>query len=137
MDETCSLCGCEKETHKHLFFECSYSATVWSAVWRKPSSARVPTTLGALLEWFVQSIKGDGFKSRIMKCSLATTVYFIWKERNLRVFQQKAVTSDQVVLTILNSIRDLLSSMRRVKASLENKGLCVTWGLAEHFILKQ
>ncbi|KAF7128948.1 hypothetical protein RHSIM_Rhsim10G0040700 [Rhododendron simsii] len=121
VDEICPLCGCEQETHQHLFFECSYSASVWASVWSKSSSTRVPITLAALLEWFVQSVKGNSFKSKILKCSLAATVYFVWRERNLRVFQQKTVASDQVVMQILSSIRDFLSSLRRGKASTENK----------------
>lgn len=71
-----------------------------------------------------------------MKSSLPATVNFIGRERNLWAFQQKALARDQVALNTLSSIRDLLSSMRRVKASIENRGLCTNRGLAEEYILR-
>lgn len=126
VDEICPSSDREKETHKHLFFECSYSAFLWSTVWSKSSSNRMPYTLGALLNWFVQSVKGDSFKSRIMKSSLPATVYFIWRERNLQAFQQKALARDQVALNTLSSIRDLLSSMRRLRHQKRIEGCVLT-----------
>lgn len=137
VDEICPLCCCEKESHQHLFFGCSYAQVVWNTVWCKTSSTRGPNTLADLLEWFVHNVKGEGFKCRILKCSLAAAVYFIWRERNLRVFQQKSMASDQVAQSAVNSIRDFLSSMRRVKPSMVNRVLCTKWGLAEHYILNR
>ncbi|KAI8530315.1 hypothetical protein RHMOL_Rhmol11G0047500 [Rhododendron molle] len=64
-------------------------------------------------------------------CRLATTVYGIWRERNVRVFQNLLTQVDVVSLSIINSIRDFLCSRRRVKRSALNRSLGASWRLPD------
>ncbi|KAI8550674.1 hypothetical protein RHMOL_Rhmol06G0126100 [Rhododendron molle] len=46
------------------------------------------------------------------------------------------MANDEVGWNAVNSMRDILSSMRGIKSSTENKRLCVEWGLVDQYILK-
>lgn len=62
-----------------------------------------------------------------MEESLAATVYLLWRERNCKVFQQKASPVNQVAQTTINSIRAFLRSTKGVKASMGSRS-CVLVG---------
>lgn len=70
-----------------------------------------------IVDWFVQHVKSKDFRSLVLHSMLADTIYGIWIERNVRVFQGLSKQVDVVSLDIVNSIRDFLCSRRRVKSS--------------------
>lgn len=61
---------------------------------------------------------------------LAATVYTLWMERNQRIFQQKALSRDQLVLRTVSCIREALSLKRDVIQSQVNRDLRSSWGLS-------
>lgn len=61
-----------------------------------------------VVDWYVQNVQNKGFSNLLLKSMLAATVYGIWMERNVRIFQDRASTVDIVSLKIVNSIRDFL-----------------------------
>lgn len=73
-----------------------------------------------LLLGFGHHVKGRSFDSLIRKCSLVASVYQFWQERNLRIFLNRAADQDQII-RILPSIRDYLSSLRKIKPSQQNQ----------------
>ncbi|KAI8550193.1 hypothetical protein RHMOL_Rhmol06G0085900 [Rhododendron molle] len=115
LDDTYVLCKNARETHHHLFFRCSFSSIVWHHILRTTSILGIPDTLADIVEWFVWNGKNKDFRSLILSRMLAATVYGIWRERNVRVFQNLTTQIDAVSLNIVNSIRDFLCSIRRVK----------------------
>ncbi|XP_020271061.1 uncharacterized protein LOC109846249 [Asparagus officinalis] len=99
----CILCadtGNYLETRNHLFFDCRYSSYVWNKLmawlefpWRSCSWDQV-------LRWYSNNLKGVGFMKRIKRMVFSVAVYWIWKERNMRTFQQKSRSPDQLVREI-------------------------------------
>ncbi|KAB5541855.1 hypothetical protein DKX38_014829 [Salix brachista] len=84
----CSLCGVALESHSHLFFQCSYSARVWKTITGHTTMYWPNLHWEHLLNWAaIQFSKRKGFTSILMRHSVAIAVYFIWTERNCRVFQ--------------------------------------------------
>ncbi|KAI8538551.1 hypothetical protein RHMOL_Rhmol09G0112500 [Rhododendron molle] len=81
-----------------------------------------------LRNWSGQSRIGReiGFSS-LYKFSLAASIYYIWGERNLRIFQGRSRDVAAVSLTIFNSIRAKANSWATVKFSAQNRGLCDAW----------
>ncbi|KAJ9536694.1 hypothetical protein OSB04_un000167 [Centaurea solstitialis] len=88
-DWKCSLCGDCLDSHHHLFFECSYSSSVWE---------RIKEAIGWLdapVEWDVVMDTLSGHHTRlkfIQKLGLAAAVYTIWRERNKRIFTEDRKT---------------------------------------------
>lgn len=104
------LCGNREETHKHLFFECPYSLTIWQSL----------------------NFKGKGLRSISVRCSLAAAVNSLWKKSNYRTFPAKQIDQSLLAIRTTNAVRDFLRSRRRMKPSQTNKLLCEQWGLSEN-----
>ncbi|KAI8538656.1 hypothetical protein RHMOL_Rhmol09G0121700 [Rhododendron molle] len=69
-----------------------------------------------VVDWYVQNVQNKGFSNLLLKSMLAATVYGLWMERNVRIFQDRASsTVDIVSLKIVNSIRDFLQEESRLR----------------------
>ncbi|KAI8539117.1 hypothetical protein RHMOL_Rhmol09G0156000 [Rhododendron molle] len=121
--------ACE-ESHAYLFFDCQFSAIIWSRVLRKNNISRGPFSLHQELIWASAQRKGKSFCSTVYKLSLAATSYFLWGERNMRIFQNKSRDVDGLVAAILDAIRAKLCSFNSVKFSCLNRQICDDWLLS-------
>ena len=63
--------------------------------------------LSASKEW-----KGKTLKMKILKLSLAATVYTLWRERNARIFRNAAKNSAIILKGIINVIRSILITLK-------------------------
>ncbi|XP_075109188.1 uncharacterized protein LOC142180979 [Nicotiana tabacum] len=86
-DVTCSLCNSEKETVDHLFFKCTYSSRVWTTMLQRQGIQRQPMMWANELEWAGKYYKGRSTTTELYKLVLAGTLYYIWQERNDRIFK--------------------------------------------------
>ncbi|XP_056866508.1 uncharacterized protein LOC130512479 [Raphanus sativus] len=107
----CVLCNGGIETHHHLFFECSYSSSIWSPyasqVWANP-----PQDIHAAAAWILLNHGSSSPQARcIIKLILQSSVYFIWKERNLRIFTGKSSPASVIIAGVDRQIRDRLLSI--------------------------
>ncbi|XP_020262871.1 uncharacterized protein LOC109838852 [Asparagus officinalis] len=103
----CILCadiGNHLESRNHLFFYYRYSSYVWNKLmawlelsWRSCSWDHV-------LGWYNNNLRGVGFMKKLKRMVLSGTVYWIWKERNMRIFQQKTRSPDQLVREVKISL---------------------------------
>ncbi|XP_074309195.1 uncharacterized protein LOC141643784 [Silene latifolia] len=80
----CSLCECASENVSHLFFACSYAQTVWSSLLDWIHVTYSPTDLPGAFSWILLTQSLD--KRHIRSCLLLATVYYLWQERNRRIF---------------------------------------------------
>lgn len=69
-----------------------------------------------------------------MKNVLAATIYNLWIEMNQRIFRQKALTKDHLVLKTVSCIQEALSLKRGVLQSQINRDLSSSWGLRKDFV---
>ncbi|XP_074290260.1 uncharacterized protein LOC141616992 [Silene latifolia] len=101
----CILCKNANETHRHLFFKCSYSASIWKGLmnWIKAPGRTV--NLWQKLRWSTQRKTQKHWKMRIFRCCLTAAVYSIWLERNSRIFRDK----EMVVGVLLRHIQYVVS----------------------------
>ncbi|XP_020254147.1 uncharacterized protein LOC109831221 [Asparagus officinalis] len=100
----CVLCSRQPENCKHLFFECQYSAEVWNNVMDWLGYTWRSCTWVQLSSWYSSCLKGKGFKKDLKRMALSVAVYFIWQERNVRIFQGIARTPDTLFRAIKVSI---------------------------------
>ncbi|XP_020249107.1 uncharacterized protein LOC109826488 [Asparagus officinalis] len=100
----CVLCSRHPENCNHLFFDCQYSAEVWNNVMDWLGYTWRTCTWDQLCRWYSSCLKGKGFKNDLKRMALSVTVYFIWQERNIRIFQGIARTSDTLFHAIKLSI---------------------------------
>jgi hypothetical protein len=106
---TCSLCGLHDETHDHLFFECSYSAMVWNTLSEKSLINWPSMSWHGLLLWAATSLRDNKVFSHLLaRQILSSTVYFVWYERNNRIFNQASKTPQVLSGEIIETIRSVL-----------------------------
>ncbi|GJX99396.1 retrovirus-related pol polyprotein from transposon TNT 1-94, partial [Tanacetum coccineum] len=108
----CSLCECILDSHDHLFFECSFARGVWDRLKDLAcidlSTPNIYDIIGSLLP----IVKKRTLKSVYVKLVIAATAYFIWQERNWRLFKKGKCSTDQLVECVKASVRlKLLSCM--------------------------
>ncbi|KAJ6689283.1 hypothetical protein OIU85_005665 [Salix viminalis] len=106
-DTTCRLCTRVHESHDHLFFMCRYSLQVWKYIQAKAQTRWPNLTWNSLVEWTsrrCQDTKSTNNKIRAL--IFAATVYYIWQERNKRIFQQLSQPASTVGEAIYQVLRD-------------------------------
>uniref|UniRef100_A0A6N2LY47 Reverse transcriptase zinc-binding domain-containing protein n=1 Tax=Salix viminalis TaxID=40686 RepID=A0A6N2LY47_SALVM len=78
------------KTHGHLFFECGYSRELWEVIASKVH-LNIPNMNGIpLLMWAATNCTGKKrFGHLLSRHALSIATYFVWQERNRRVFQNQ------------------------------------------------
>ncbi|XP_020258446.1 uncharacterized protein LOC109834839 [Asparagus officinalis] len=91
----CRFCS-GSESRDHLFFECCYSSDVWVKVMNWLQFRWRSCKWDQVLNWFCSKLRGRGFKQKLKKLALTSTIYSIWNERNTRVFRHELKSADQL-----------------------------------------
>ncbi|GJZ84294.1 hypothetical protein Tco_0649633 [Tanacetum coccineum] len=121
----CPLCDGQPDSHEHLFFDCTFSKQVWDSV---KSLADLPNVIGSIsviVDVLIPIAKRRSVRSVVAKLVVVACSYYIWQERNLRLFKNQKSTQAQVTDRVKSSIRlKLLScSFKKSKDALLFKHL--------------
>ncbi|XP_074300959.1 uncharacterized protein LOC141632299 [Silene latifolia] len=81
----CVLCLQDAETCAHLFFGCPYSKNLMQQVLIWQGTTRQVLSLKHELYKLALS-RNRSWRSKLARCSFSAVIYFLWQERNLRVF---------------------------------------------------
>ena len=123
----CPLCDLVPDSHSHLFFECPYSLQVWSQIRVLCGMDSVPPRMHDILVFLIPISRGRSAQSIIARIVLAATAYFIWMERNHRLFNKKSSTVDQLVHAISSTVRLKLVTFRFKKMSTRSLLILEQW----------
>ncbi|XP_074315249.1 uncharacterized protein LOC141651434 [Silene latifolia] len=107
----CVLCHCQAESHRHVFFRCSFSQELWRALLQWMNNSGRSDDLRTELKWIVNARGRKHWKIEWRKSCLAAAVYFLWKERNMRIFVGQEYTVRQIVSQIKFVTKIKLSCM--------------------------
>ncbi|KAJ6343056.1 hypothetical protein OIU78_010884, partial [Salix suchowensis] len=98
----CVLCNEDEETHGHLFFNCSFTAGIWAVTGRR-AQVRWPANNQDIFLWASLNLQGIlDVKHIIAKLILSSTVYFVWYERNNRIFKHQFTPGEQIQKDIIS-----------------------------------
>lgn len=89
ISQTCPLCSTGLESSKHLFFECRITSSIWNNIKLWLGIRVGNSTILSTIKWCKRSRTGAAIKNKARRCALTAIVYFIWKARNLLVFEGK------------------------------------------------
>ncbi|KAK4422035.1 hypothetical protein Salat_2154300 [Sesamum alatum] len=122
-DPSCSLCINTNEMTKHLFFECPFSACVWSDIRQWLGINRRMSTILNAVKWLKKEKTGSSVQNKARLLALACTVYSLWKHRNEVIFKGKAPCPGD-----LSEFGRLLSPSRRDNLCLPHflSSVCTT-----------
>ncbi|KAJ9557338.1 hypothetical protein OSB04_011952 [Centaurea solstitialis] len=100
---SCPLCGMGADSHDHLFFQCVYSREVWRRLKATVNLHGFPEVWSTIMEYLNEN---RGPRWLIHRLALSGAIYFIWRERNRRLFQDV----NQPELVVFKQIRDVIFS---------------------------
>ncbi|KAG2323467.1 hypothetical protein Bca52824_016680 [Brassica carinata] len=109
----CVLCLSRAESHNHLFFQCPFSAAIWAKFSGSPIMLAPDSILSLAGLLGHHQIAGDANLRAVLKLLMQVIVYCIWRERNLRIFQQSASSVAGVFSRVDSLVRDRLFAISR------------------------
>ena len=128
---TCVLCKQAMENRNHLFFGCSFSRKIWKGVLQLCGLRREVCDWEEELTWAYQKFKGASLLSTILRSAWSACVYFLWKERNCRLYRSKEETNMQILEKIKLQIGLRLARLKNVKVDQVNNSLYRAWDLPQ------
>ncbi|GAB2299031.1 hypothetical protein Dimus_038547 [Dionaea muscipula] len=101
-DESCVLCQEYRETTDHILSECEFSRAVlrWTL-----HAVRLSLPQSCWRQWWTKVAKGKTDLAKARRRCLAVSAYFLWQERNCRVYHISAASPKEVSGKILNFSR--------------------------------
>ncbi|KAJ0535815.1 putative reverse transcriptase zinc-binding domain-containing protein [Helianthus annuus] len=101
----CPLCNKGRDSRDHLFFQCAFANKVWTNVKSMVNLDSVDNTWNSLMGWIDHSSKSKKVDDIVCKLVIAAASYYVWQERNSRLFSSSHLTEMQVAERIKNSVR--------------------------------
>nr|GEX92409.1 hypothetical protein [Tanacetum cinerariifolium] len=134
----CTLCETQPDSHEHLFFDCSFSKQVWCHMRDLAGLSHVPPSLELILD-IINPMARRKTCSVISMLVFAASAYFIWQERNDRLYKNNKKSAAQIIKCIMSAIHLKLMSCRfkKSKAGLDlmKRGCHVTLSLVVQALL--
>ncbi|GKF65225.1 reverse transcriptase zinc-binding domain-containing protein, partial [Tanacetum coccineum] len=94
----CPLCEAQKDSHEHLFFECPFSSHVWKRIRKLAGMDHVQPVLNDIVNFLHPMANRRTATSIIGRLLLAASSYYIWLERNNRIFKKVKKSPDEIKL---------------------------------------
>ncbi|GKC68079.1 hypothetical protein Tco_1100677 [Tanacetum coccineum] len=129
----CPLCESQPDSHKHIFFECVFLRQVWDSLKVLAGIPHATALISDIVDLLIPISKRRSTRSVIAKLVVATSTYFIWQERNWRLFKKQKRTTKQVIDCIKSAVQLKLIS-RCFKKSKYGLAFIYLWKLPESLI---
>ncbi|GJY48983.1 elongation factor 2-like protein [Tanacetum coccineum] len=104
----CPLYGTQPDSHDHLFFECVFSLQVWNYMKSFIGIPNIPSDLSSIVDFLIPLAKMRSARSVVAKLVFAASSYFIWQERNNRLFMKTTKLLISLSLRFLHRLLDPL-----------------------------
>ncbi|GJU46636.1 hypothetical protein Tco_1203902 [Tanacetum coccineum] len=101
----CPLCEVQPDSHDHLFFGCQFSSWVWDNLKPLLCIPNVPSALDDIVAFLIPVAKMKSIRSVVCKLVFSAACYFLWQERNYRIFKKKKRSKDKILELIKSNVR--------------------------------
>ncbi|KAJ0847636.1 putative reverse transcriptase zinc-binding domain-containing protein [Helianthus annuus] len=101
----CLLCYANHDSHSHLFFECKFSTQVWLLVRQKAGMGSVHAKWDDIVNWLLDRSNSKLASVYVAKLIVAATAYYIWQERNARLFRNQVRPPESLSEIIIQQVR--------------------------------
>ncbi|XP_022040603.1 uncharacterized protein LOC110943155 [Helianthus annuus] len=112
----CPLCNQGKDSRDHLFFRCSYALQVWNRVKDMAYMDSIDENWDSIIAWLSQHAINNSAKSIVSKLVVAASSYFIWQERNNRLFSRTQRNATVIANIVLHTVRLKLMTFKAGKS---------------------
>ncbi|XP_021979852.1 uncharacterized protein LOC110875972 [Helianthus annuus] len=101
----CLLCFENNDSHEHLFFECKFSTQIWCSVRDKVNMDTVDPKWIDVTNWLLAGGASKSVFNYSSRLIVAASAYYIWQERNARLFKNQTRPPDIITSLILQTVR--------------------------------
>ncbi|XP_028549943.1 uncharacterized protein LOC114579456 [Dendrobium catenatum] len=115
---TCCLCHTHDETVYHLYFECSYSFSILTSIIPGMDIFLFRPNILQVYDWLNGKYNDNTEMLNFYKLAVSSVIYYIWKERNNRIFGNKLQCHTSLQLCIKRALSERI----------------MTWGYAIDFL---
>ncbi|GJR59307.1 putative RNA-directed DNA polymerase [Tanacetum coccineum] len=130
----CKLCDAQPDSHEHLFFECPYSARIWILIRSLASMELISPRLHDIISYLQPIAHRRNARSVIDRILVAAAAYFIWVERNNRVFKNSRRSPEELHDAIIVTVRLKLLTFR-FKNTTAVQDILARWKMPSSFRL--
>ncbi|CAH8262212.1 unnamed protein product [Arabidopsis lyrata] len=109
-DSSCLLCNSSLESRNHIFFNCSFTWTIWSTIALRCGFQPLHCWDNTLSH--MQSLRGPKEKRRLILLAWQCSIYLLWNERNARLHRQTFRSTDILIRLIDSVIRNKIATYR-------------------------
>ncbi|KAK1427907.1 hypothetical protein QVD17_16636 [Tagetes erecta] len=124
----CPLCMRNMDSHEHLFFECDFANQVWKTIRVFTDMVQVEGKWEDIVQFLISRGEWKSISSTVDRLVLGAAAYYIWQERNARLFENDKRTPTQISNVILKTVRMRLLSIR-VKDSITTRRIMTRWDI--------
>ncbi|OIT36921.1 hypothetical protein A4A49_63652, partial [Nicotiana attenuata] len=100
----CVFCGQEEELLEHLFFECSYTSSIWKRLLNWMGIQRQIQTWEEELQWVTYQARKKKGIGNIISAVFGMLLHSIWRDRNAIRFQSGCTSAEQICREITSYI---------------------------------
>ncbi|XP_071727568.1 uncharacterized protein [Rutidosis leptorrhynchoides] len=119
----------KSDSINHLFFLCEYSGAVWKIFRDKLLFRGLPNQFSGILQCLAKYPYSNNIWNIMNRIVFAACVYFVWQERNYRIFKYRRRSIDNLVQVIQDYIRLKLVSLKIVFSGSFIWACCFLLGL--------
>ncbi|XP_039017530.1 uncharacterized protein LOC120148497 [Hibiscus syriacus] len=126
----CVFCNAQLETREHLFLQCPMAEQLWNSVFFHSGLQFTITSWDDFFVWASSTWKGKSLLTSIMKLALNALIYFLWEERNKRIFKGCSRNVQELFLAIKDVVRFQLRDRKINRNDIANSSLCKHWDIS-------
>ncbi|GJW51259.1 RNA-directed DNA polymerase, eukaryota, reverse transcriptase zinc-binding domain protein [Tanacetum coccineum] len=108
----CPLCNTVNDSHNHLFFLCEYSKAVWKDMVKKMNLKMISYNWMDIVTDLIEIRNENNIWNVVRRISFAVVVYFIWQERNQRIFRSEKRKADSLHIVICKVVKLKLMNIK-------------------------
>nr|GEY48784.1 reverse transcriptase domain, reverse transcriptase zinc-binding domain protein [Tanacetum cinerariifolium] len=97
LGSVCSLCEITPDSYEHLFFEFPFTQGIWNSVKGCTGLDTSPPNIYDIILSLMPTINRRNTINVVAKLVVASSAYYVWQERNWRLFKKDKRTPDQLV----------------------------------------
>lgn len=105
--DICVQCRNEPETEEHVLFDCTLAKELWLKLKRVMGYTRTAPTMEEELRWLLLLVQKDG-----VRLIFPAYIHWLWRARNMKIFEDKNLTADIVLHLVLNDVRVRMAANR-------------------------
>ncbi|GJZ55432.1 RNA-directed DNA polymerase, eukaryota, reverse transcriptase zinc-binding domain protein [Tanacetum coccineum] len=126
-DLLCPLCNKVNDSHEHLLFRCQYSTEIWESLTDKMGIQKWDIDWRKMMDEITINCR-NSIQSVLNGMIMAAAVYYIWTERNKRIFTDEKRNSQSLLEGMMDSIKMQLMGIK-VKNSPAIKKISEEWNI--------